>query len=89
MEDELEFEVILNLDLKKIKLGDLIDMEEGSLKAARNFVSSCMADKEGNPIERDKALEMLNMLDVESFSALITDLRARMNKSPLAISGGK
>jgi len=83
----MDYELVL--DLKKIKLGDIIALQEGDLKAARSFIATCMVDAEGKQIERDKAIELLNDVDLETFQGLVGQLSEAMNKNPLPLSGGK
>jgi len=85
----MDFEIVLNIDPKKIKLGDVIALQEGDLKAARSFVMSCMVDKDGQPFEKDKALELLNDVTIDEFQQLLSKVMEGMNKNPLPLSGDK
>jgi hypothetical protein len=79
----------LDLNLKKIKLGDIIALQEGDLKAARSFIATCMVDDEGKSIEYNKAIELLNDVDLETFQGLVLQLTEAINKNPLPVSGAK
>ena len=71
------------IERKRIKLEDVIRMEEGSLKAQRDLLAACMVDGQGAYLEKDQAIDALNQLDLDQFNAAVAQFLEELSALPL------
>jgi DNA-binding IscR family transcriptional regulator len=77
----MDFELVVNLD--EIKLIDVIQVEEGNIKALRSLLAKCMVCKDGKPMSEAKAIETLNNLSMRELRETSNQFMEAMKQVPL------
>ena len=74
----------LLVDRERLEIGDLIAMEEGSLKAQRDVLASCLTDENDVYLPKADAIAKLNKLNAKEFANLVKQMLEAMQNVPLA-----
>jgi hypothetical protein len=65
-------EIILKVERKRIKAGDLRKAQRDDIDANMRLIASCMVEPDGTFMDREKALAILDELDLEIIETEIT-----------------
>ena len=77
----MNFELQVNLD--EITLIEVIQVEEGNIKALRSLLAKCMVDKKGVKLSQDAAFEILNGLSMRELREVSNQFMEAMKEVPL------
>ena len=81
--------IIIKIDKKRIKFGQLIAMQKGDLEATQNMIAQNMTCPSGEYLEKFEAIAALDELDGDQLDEVITKFNAALedvyqNAVPLA-----
>ena len=76
-------ELNLLVDRERLEIGDLVGMEEGNIKAQRDVVASCLIDDNGQCLDKEDAIKILNKLNAKQFSDLVFQFMDELRSLPL------
>lgn len=76
-------ELNLLVDRERLEIGDLVGMEEGNIKAQRDVLASCLIDDNGQYLDKEDAIKILNKLNAKQFSDLVFQFMDELRSLPL------
>ena len=78
----MDINLLVNRD--KLNIGDLIAMEEGSLRASRDIIASCLTDDKNEYLSKEDAIEVINKLNANEFNKMAEQFMDELKALPLA-----
>jgi hypothetical protein len=80
-------DVKLLVEMSLVTVGDLIAIEDKSLKTMRNIVAKFMLGADGEYLPLDKAIEIINAMNMKEFAALAEKFANSMKEQSLPTIG--
>lgn len=61
------------LDIERMTFDDMIDLQEGQLRRAKEIIAKFVVDENGKPLDKDKALAKVGGLPISKVKDVFTE----------------